>query len=161
MMNGQHAEAMLTSERAMALAPSDPTMLNIHAVILYYRGQFAESIALSESLLSLCPIRVNYYVANCGRTLFSLAKHEQAIRLLNEVVGVTPGHNTARATLVAALQETGDHASAAKHYALLQNHSNGFNQTLAGRQWNELPEIRARYIAAFQAQGSKIETISL
>jgi TolB-like protein/DNA-binding winged helix-turn-helix (wHTH) protein/Tfp pilus assembly protein PilF len=157
-MNGQHAEAMLASERAIALAPGDPTMLHTHAVILYYRGRFADSEALFESFLSLCPVRINHYVANYGRTLFGLGKHDEAIRLLNEVVDLTPGHNAARAALVAALEETGDHASAARHYALLQNHSNGFNQILLGRQWKELPEVRARYIAAFQAQGMRLET---
>ncbi len=152
-MNGQPVEALITSERAMALAPSDPTMLNIHAVILFFAGRFEESKALSESLFSIGPLRQSAYLAAYGRTLYALGDNKTAISLLEETLTFSPGTNTARITLVAAYEEAGQHTEAAKHYALLLANSNGFDVNHFGFRWVAIPEIRVRYLTALKAHG--------
>jgi adenylate cyclase len=158
-MNGQPVEALIASERAMQLAPSDPTMLNIHAVILFFAGRFEESKALSESLITIGPLRQSAFLAAYGRTLFALGENKNAINLLEETLTFSPGTNTARVTLVAAYEEAGRHTEAAKHYSLLLTHSNGFNANHFGYRWIAIPQIRARCLAALQTYGLESEVI--
>jgi adenylate cyclase len=159
-MNGQPVEALITSERAMALAPSDPTMLNIHAVILFFAGRFEESKALSESLISIGPLRQSAYLAAYGRTLYALGENKSAISLLEETLTFSPGTNTARVTLVAAYEEAGQHADAAKHYALLLANSNGFDANHFGFRWVAIAQLKARYLVALRGHGMQSEVLN-
>jgi adenylate cyclase len=149
-LNGQHAEALLSSQRAIELAPSDPTILNIHALMLFSTGRLEESKKLSESLIGIGPLRLPMYLNNYGRTLFVLGEHQEAIKVLQETLMATPGINGARATLIAALEEAGQHEDAAKHYALLLSHSNGFEKNFFGRRWDAIPDIRDRFVSALR-----------
>ncbi len=63
-----------------------------------------------------------------------------------------------RAALIVALEETGLHGDAMKHYELLMAHSNGFNQRFSGRRWDAIPQVLSRYVTAFQAQGMEPAT---
>jgi adenylate cyclase len=155
-VNGQHHEALLAAEHAVSLAPSDPMMMHLQSTILFYAGKFAESKALSERLLSFGTMRQNTQLVGYGRTLFALGEHAAAIHLLQEALNMSPGFNTARLTLLAALEETQQHASAAKHYALLLHYSHGFIENHFGRRWNATPELRARYVTALRAHGAVI-----
>jgi TolB-like protein len=150
LLNGQHAEALLSSQRAMELAPSDPIILNIHALMLFSTGRLIESKKLSESLIGIGPLRLPMYLNNYGRTLFVLGEHQEAIKVLQETLMATPGINGARATLITALEETGQHEDAAKHYALLLANSNGFETNFFGRRWDAIPDIRDRFVNALR-----------
>jgi TolB-like protein len=155
-VNGQHQEALLAAEHALSLAPSDPLMLHNKSIILFYAGKFAESKALSEHLLSFGTLRQSTQLAGYGRTLFALDEHASAILVLQEALNMSPGFNTARLTLITALEETNQHASAAEHYALLLAYSHGFVENHFGRRWNAIPEIRTRYLSALRAHGANI-----
>jgi Flp pilus assembly protein TadD len=158
-MNGQSVEALITSDRAIALAPSDPLILNTHAVILFFAGRFEESKTLSESLISIGPLRQSAYLAAYGRTLFALGDNKTAVSLLQETLSLSPATNTARITLIAAYEEAGQHSDAAMHYALLLANSNGFNANHFGYRWIAIPQIRTRYLAALEAHGIKPEVL--
>jgi TolB-like protein len=80
----------------------------------------------------------------------------EAVALLQKALSVSPGFNTARLTLLAALEETQQHASAADQYALLLRYSHGFIENHFGRRWNATPKLRARYLAALRAHGAVI-----
>ncbi len=155
-VNGQHHEALLAAEHAVSLAPSDPMMLHLQSTILFYAGKFAESKALSEHLLSFGTLRQTTQLVGYGRTLFALGEHAPAIHLLKEALNVSPGFNTARLTLIAALEETQQHASATEHYALLLHYSHGFIENHFGRRWSATPALRSRYQAALRAHGAMI-----
>jgi hypothetical protein len=60
--------------------------------------------------------------------------------------------------LIVALEETGLHGDAMKHYEWLMAHSNGFNQSFSGRRWDAIPQVLSRYVTAFQAQGMEPAT---
>jgi adenylate cyclase len=155
-VSGQHQEALLAAEHALSLAPRDPMMMHLQSTILFYAGKFAESKAISEHLLSFGTLRQNTQLVGYGRTLFALGEHAPAIHLLQEALNMSPGFNTARLSLIAALEETQQHASAAEHYALLQRYSHGFIENHFGRRWNATPELRARYATALRAHGAVI-----
>jgi adenylate cyclase len=152
-VNGQHQEALIAAEHALSLAPSDPMMMHLQSTILFYAGKFAESKALSEHLMSFGTLRQNTQLVGYGRTLFALGDHAPAIHFLQEALNMSPGFNTARLTLIAALEETDQHASAVEHYALLLQYSHDFIDNHFGRRWNAIPELRARYVAALHAHG--------
>jgi TolB-like protein/tetratricopeptide (TPR) repeat protein len=156
--NGQHTEALLSSQHAMELGPSDPGLLNIHAAILVNTGRFAEAKKLSEALIGISPIRLPMYLANYGRILLAQGKHLEAIIVLQEALVATPGVNIARAALIVALEETGQHTDAAKHYHLLLANSNGFNKYFLSRRWDAIPELLSRFVTAFQAHGMEAGT---
>ncbi len=153
MFNGQHTEALIASQCAMELGPSDPQLLNIHAAILVSSGRFTEAKRLSWSLIGMSPLRLPIYLNNYGRILLALGEHHEAIEVLQEALVATPGINLARAGLIVALEETGQHADAAKHYNLLLANSNGFNKCFSSRRWDAIPEVLSRYVTAFQAHG--------
>jgi adenylate cyclase len=156
--NGQHTEALLSSQHAMELGPSDPGLLNIHAAILVNTGRFSEAKKLSEALIGISPIRLPMYLANYGRILLAQGKHHEAIIVLQEALVATPGVNIARAALIVALEETGQHTDAAKHYHLLLANSNGFNKYFLSRRWDAIPELLSRFVTAFQAHGMEAGT---
>jgi TolB-like protein/tetratricopeptide (TPR) repeat protein len=153
MFNGQHTEALIASQCAMELGPSDPQLLNIHVAILVSSGRFTEAKRLSWSLIGMSPLRLPIYLNNYGRILLALGEHHEAIKVLQEALVATPGINLARAGLIVALEETGQHADAAKHYNLLLANSNGFNKCFSSRRWDAIPEVLSRYVTAFQAHG--------
>jgi adenylate cyclase len=157
-INGQHQEALLAAEYAVSLAPSDPMILHNQSTILFYAGKFAESKMIYEHLLSFGTLRQSTQLAGYGRTLFALGEYAPAIHFLQEALNLSPNFNTARLTLVAALQETQQHAAAAEHYTLLLQYSHGFIENHFGRRWSATPALRARYIAALQAHGAQIST---
>jgi tetratricopeptide (TPR) repeat protein len=153
LFNGQHKEALLASQQAMELGPSDPTLLNIRALILFGTGQFAAAKKLSTSLIGIGPIRLPNYLGVYGRTLLALGEHQEAITALQEALVATPGLNFARAALIVALEETGQHVHAARHCEILVAHSTGFSKHTFGRRWDAIPEMLSRYVTAFQAHG--------
>jgi TolB-like protein/Flp pilus assembly protein TadD len=155
-VNGQHQEALVAAEHAVSLAPSDPMMLHLKSTILFYAGKFAESKALSEHLLSFGTLRQTTQLVGYGRTLFAMGEHAQAIHLLQEALNMSPGFNTARLSLIAALEETQQHAPAVEHYALLLRYSHGFIENHFGRRWSATPALRERYVAALRAHGAVI-----
>jgi adenylate cyclase len=156
-VNDQHREAMFAAQQALSLGPNDLKILHTKTVVLFYAGQFAESKALSEQLLSFDTLpQSNYLVGGYARTLFALGEYAPAIALLQQALSVSPGLNTARLTLIAALEETNQHATAVEHYALLLRYSHGFIENHFGRRWNATPALRARYVAALRAHGAVI-----
>lgn len=155
-VNGQHPEALLAAEHAVSLAPSDPMMLHLQSTILFYAGQFAESKAVSERLLSFGILRQSTQLAGYGRTLYALGEYAPAIQVLQEALNLSPNVNTARLTLIAALHETQQHSAAAEHYTWLLHYSHGFIENHFGRRWSATPELRARYVAALRAHGAEI-----
>ncbi len=155
-VNGQHREAMFAAQHALSLGPSDPKILHIETVALFYAGQFAESKALSEKLLSVDTMPQGTHLVGYARTLFALREHASAIALLEKTLTVSPGFNTARLTLIAALEETNQHDSAVEHYDLLLRYSHGFIENHFGRRWNATPALRARYVAALRSHGAVI-----
>jgi adenylate cyclase len=157
LLNGQHKEAMLSSRRAMDLGPGDPMIVNVHAFILFHTGRFEQSKKIAASMIGVGPLRLPLYLANYAKALLVLGEHHEAIELMQEALVTTPGFNAARAALIVALEETGLHGDAMKHYELLMANSNGFNQSFSGRRWDAIPEVLSRYLTAFQAQGMQAE----
>lgn len=155
-VNDQHREAMFAAQQALALGPSDPKILHIESIVLFYAGQFAQAKTVSEHLQSVDTMPQSTHLVGYARTLFALGELAPAMSLLQKALSVSPGFNTARLTLLAALEETNQHASAAEHYALLLHYSHGFIENHFGRRWNATPALRQRYVAALRAHGAVI-----
>jgi TolB-like protein/tetratricopeptide (TPR) repeat protein len=156
-LNGQPQEAVLASERALTLGPGDPNALHMHATVLFYAGRLEESRKISASLSAFAPMRYSYYLAGHGRTLVALGERQEGILLLQDSLTLSPGLNSARVTLIAALEEIGQHASAALHYQALLENSIGFDGRYFDRRWSAIPEIGNSYHIALQAHGMKLE----
>jgi tetratricopeptide (TPR) repeat protein len=108
---------------------------------------------IAASMIGVSPLRLPLYLANYGKALIVLGQHQEAIELLLEALVTTPGFNAARAALIVALEETGQHTDAKKHYELLMANSNEFNKSFLGRRWDAIPEVLSRYVTALHAQG--------
>jgi TolB-like protein/cytochrome c-type biogenesis protein CcmH/NrfG len=154
-MNGQRDEALLASDQAIELGPSDPVMLHFRAMVLFYAGQFAESRATSESLLPLMSTRSGAILGIYGRTLLALGECNVAISVLQETLALSPGNTQARMALIVALEEAGEYRRADEHFHDLLAHTNGFDESYFGMRWNAIPDIRDRFVKALRAHGIK------
>ncbi len=156
-MNGQRDEALLASDQAITLGPSDPVMLHFRAMVLFYAGRFAESRAASESLLPLMSTRSSAILGIYGRTLLALGECDVAISLLQETLVLSPGNTQARMSLIVALEEAGEYRRAEEHFRDLLAHTNGFDESYFGMRWTAIPVIRDRFVKALRAYGMKLK----
>lgn len=153
MIDGQFQEAHLASRRSMELGPAHPLVLTLRANVLSYSGQYEEAKAAIESAMATAP--GGNQSAVLGRICLALGDADRCIDLELQALNVMPGNSSARMTLIAALEEEGEHARAAEHFKILLATTIGFNEGHFGKRWQPTPELRERFINALRAHGMK------
>jgi adenylate cyclase len=151
--NGQFDEAQIALQTALSLSPSDVGVLHFQAMVQFWLGQLNQALSTAEYALGVAPARSAVYLASRGRALVFLNRAAEGIVDLKESVVLSPGHNWARMALIVALEEAGEHAKAAEHYAELLKYTRRFDRAFFGRRWSKIPDIRDRYLKALGAHG--------
>lgn len=153
------------AQRALALQPTDPTLIGNAAVLMQSLGRLGEAIALHEYSLARTPVdpRAHY---NLGLAYYFDDRLEDAERSLRKVLSLSAGYGSARYRLGTILLLGGDIDGASRVFAqeedeayrvkgrALIHHARGeqveADATLAeftrrwGRQWpSEVAQIHA------------------
>jgi len=98
-------------ERAMALAPTEPRVLNGSAVLLHLLGRPEEALALHEANVKRDPLNATFFF-NKAIVELALGRSDDVIATLRTAVSLAPGHGVAHALIAVALLKKGDHSAA-------------------------------------------------
>ncbi len=115
----RNAEAMDCFDKARALAPDDPAILNRRANALLSNGQPDKALAEFQQVLSRAPQHVEARI-NCGIAQAALGAMPAALAEFDQALALAPGHPVAQYSRATALYELGRYAEAlAAHDAVL------------------------------------------
>jgi TolB-like protein/DNA-binding winged helix-turn-helix (wHTH) protein/Flp pilus assembly protein TadD len=149
---GQLDEALIASDRAMAFVEGDPIVLHLRSVVLLHAGRFEEALQNMLACRAIVPIPRATHLEILGRILLGIGDVEKATDALRQAVTLAPG-SIARMSLVVALEESGQHELAARHFKTLLTHTNGFDEGYFGKRYGAIPQFRERYLKALRVHG--------
>ncbi|MCH8863143.1 MAG: winged helix-turn-helix domain-containing protein [Proteobacteria bacterium] len=104
-------EILPNSEKAIALAPNDPTTPHWMVMNLEFLGYSTNTLALMQQAVALDPLSVAINLSY-GKTLFLAGQYEDAIAQYKETVTLAPGHEWALLALGMAYLELGRYEEA-------------------------------------------------
>jgi adenylate cyclase len=151
--NGQFAEAEIAQRTSHKLGPSDWAGLTYESTLYFFFGRLDAALKMADRALEETSTHRESSLAARGRTLIFLDRRSEGIADLQECLLLTPGKTWARMPLIVALEETGEHAQAAYHFAELKKYTRNLDQAFFGRRWSRIPEIRDRYLKALGKHG--------
>ena len=135
-MRGEHAEAVVTLQRATAARPQDPLILNSLGIALGKASRPDDAIAALRQACMLDPGLTGAWF-NLALLHAGLAEYEQAIAALRRVVTLMPTHHNARAMLADILKEDGRTDEARAEYRDILA-----RQPLSGMAWWGLANVK-------------------
>jgi tetratricopeptide (TPR) repeat protein len=71
--------------KALQLNPNSPLVVNTEALILLWRGQVDESLALAERAARLNPVTTAWETELVGTARFFLGRHKEALRTFSQI----------------------------------------------------------------------------
>jgi len=86
---GHYPEAAVEYERARALAPFSPRILNKCGLAYFLAGQYERGIPPLQQAIELYPTFSTTYI-NLGRTLFALDRQKEAESMFNQALDLNP-----------------------------------------------------------------------
>jgi tetratricopeptide (TPR) repeat protein len=90
-------EAQLLIEKALALSPEDPFIIDSRGWLLYRRGDYTQALAVLRSAFA---IRSDPEIAaHIGEVLWALGRHAEAQRTLSDAAKASPGNEALNATI--------------------------------------------------------------
>ncbi len=92
---GEFVEALAAIERAVALMPDDPAVLNVHGAILAASGQAAAAVDVLDRALVLAPALVTAR-GNRAMALLDLGREGEALEAFDRVLDLAPDQGDAR-----------------------------------------------------------------
>jgi tetratricopeptide (TPR) repeat protein len=112
---GQTESALAAFARAVEVNPSNPVPQEARARALLVAGRFDEAYEHYRKMLARFP-RDTDALVNYGLLAMRLGHPDEAIETWERVIDVDPAQANAQLYLAEALDHTGQHAAAARHY---------------------------------------------
>ncbi len=106
-MQGELADAARELKRALALAPTDPDVLESSSLLLSSLGSLKEAIAVEEYVVARDPVNVTA-LQNLGFYYFLVGRYDDAVTRLRIELNLSPGHGLAHYLIGVALLRKGD-----------------------------------------------------
>ena len=149
-------DALDCLDKACALAPDDPAILNQHANVLVTLGRPEEALAEFRQVLARLPNHVEARL-NCGLAQAMLGFPEQALADFDTAVQFAPGHPGVHYNRGVALLKLGRYAEAVeannRALAIAPDHANAWlNRGKALLQLNRLDEAIAGFDEALRVR---------
>jgi tetratricopeptide (TPR) repeat protein len=101
-INSDFDQAIVSGEKAVALAPNDHNMLGNLAVILVYAGKNEEAVSLSRKAMRLNPYYEDYFLECLGDAYFFLGQYEESLNAYKKLLSRNPkyGYNHIKLAMV-------------------------------------------------------------
>jgi tetratricopeptide (TPR) repeat protein len=174
-LKGEHHEAIVKFEQAIALSPRSGITYSNKGNALQELGRFEEAILCYDKAIALMP---NYHEAynNKGNALQELNQYEDAICCYNRAIAIMPNYHDAYTNKGNALQELNQYQDAIfyhdKAIALMPNFHEAYNnkgnalQELNQYQdaiccYDKAIEIMPNYYNAYINKGNALKSIKL
>lgn len=112
LLDGNHAEAVVLGEKAVALSPSGADVAALLALTLTYTSELDRSIALINQAMRLSPHYPDWYTWTLGRAHRLAGRYKEATEALTSRLENSPDALAPRVELVATYSEMGRNARA-------------------------------------------------
>lgn len=104
---GMYDEAIADAERALALAPNDPAVHSMMALVLNGAGRPKEAAEFAKLMMRYDPGRIGHSLYHLGSAYFGMGKLEQAVTYFERSRNHTPGLTGSSLHLLAAYAHLG------------------------------------------------------
>ncbi len=104
---GDHDQAIVMYEKAIALAPNHAEILATFAVTQIKSGQPERAFDLIRKAMRLCPVYPSWYLWALGTACRLLGRNESAIGAFDEAIKRSPDHLAPHVGLASTLGELG------------------------------------------------------
>ena len=114
MLEGKHNEALITSERAVALAPNYADVVLWAGWIMIFSGLYEEGILKLRRAIRLCPIAPALYLTVLAAGLVLTGRYEETIAFCSQASAREPDYATPYFFLAVAFSALGRYEEALK-----------------------------------------------